>query len=129
MKKGKGNILVLDDEPVILETVKEILEHFGYDVFTALSIEEAESFMKVFNPDVILSDMNFPRGSGIQFFDHVKRELANIDKHPSFIFMSAAAQKDDVELGLSIGADAYLTKPFDFKLLISTIEKSLKKDS
>jgi len=114
-------ILVLDDEPVISEAVKALLEMHGYETTVISSCEAALAFLENHQPQLILSDVNMPERSGLEFLGDVRsRGLA--DGVP-LIFISGKARPEDRELGIQAGATDYLEKPVDPRILIETVKK------
>ncbi|MDX1619817.1 MAG: response regulator [Nitriliruptorales bacterium] len=104
-------ILAVDDDPVIQRLLEVNLEMEGYEVQLAGDGEEALQKAREFRPDVILLDVMMPKKDGWA----VCHELRQDEEFKSvpIVFLSARAQDSDVERGTEIGADAYITKPFD----------------
>ena len=104
-------VLVIDDDPVILELLRVNFEIEGFDVICATDGEEGLQRAHEHKPDVVISDIMMPRRDGLQL-------LGDLKKHPQtedlpVILLSAKAQKAEVQQGLDLGADDYITKPFD----------------
>lgn len=118
-------ILVIEDHADMLENVAEILELAGYEVATAGNGKQGIAMAEKFNPHLILCDIMMPEldGYGVLKICSGNETL----KHIPFIFMSAKSEKDDFRRGMSLGADDYLTKPFQDIQLLETIETRLKK--
>lgn len=118
-------VLVIEDNEAILENTAEILELSNYEVYTAtngkMGIEQAIAT----KPDLILCDIMMPEvdGYGVLHMVHKNPELQDLP----FIFLTAKAELSDIRKGMSLGADDYLTKPFDATDLLNTIEGRLKK--
>jgi CheY-like chemotaxis protein/CRP-like cAMP-binding protein len=118
-------ILVIEDNPEVRENTSEILELAGYDVLTAangkLGVEQAQKE----NPDLIICDIMMPEldGYGVLHILNKKPETAGIP----FIFLTAKTEKTDIRKGMNLGADDYLTKPFDDTDLLNAIEARLRK--
>lgn len=112
-------ILVVDDDAVIQQLIEVNLELEGYEVVKASNGEEALARVADEAPDLVLLDVMMPRMNGRDVCRKIKGdpETANIP----VIFLSARAQDLDVEAGLELGADAYVTKPFDPANLLETI--------
>lgn len=124
----KYSILLVDDEESILTIASSILELDGYDIKTALSVDEAIRMMKEYLPDIIISDVNMPGKTGFDFFQYV-RSVNSFQDIP-FIFMTGNSDIESIKMGKEIGSDDYLTKPVDYHVLLSTIKGKLKrKDS
>ncbi len=104
-------VLAVDDDPVIQRLLQVNLEMEGYDVELASDGEEAIARVKSFGPDIVLLDIMMPKKDGWQVCEAIKGDPAT--KHIPVVFLSARAQDADVQRGNKIGAEAYITKPFD----------------
>ena len=105
-----AKVLVADDEPHLLRLVKFRLEREGYEVLTAVDGEAALQVARDQQPDLCVLDVMMPKRSG---FD-VLRELRSDESCAGMkvIMLTARAQDRDVDVGFSLGADDYITKPF-----------------
>ncbi len=108
---GKLTVLVIDDDPVILELLRVNFEIEGFDVICAKDGDEGLLRAQNDHPDVVISDIMMPRRDGLQLLADLKKGPATQDL--PVILLSAKAQKTEVEQGLQLGADDYITKPFD----------------
>ena len=110
MESVHAKVLVADDEPHLLRLVKFRLEREGYEVLTAVDGESALQVARDEQPDLCVLDVMMPKRSG---FD-VLRELRSDDRCSGMkvIMLTARAQDRDVDVGFSLGADDYITKPF-----------------
>jgi DNA-binding response OmpR family regulator len=110
MDSTQAKVLVADDEPHLLRLVKFRLEREGYEVLTAVDGESALEMARTEQPDLCVLDVMMPKRSG---FD-VLRELRSDDTCSGMkvIMLTARAQDRDVDVGFSLGADDYITKPF-----------------
>jgi DNA-binding response OmpR family regulator len=122
---GKLTVLVIDDDPVILELLRVNFEIEGFDVICAADGEEGYRRAQAERPDVVISDIMMPRRDGLQL-------LADLKGNPStealpVILLSAKAQKSEVQHGLDMGADDYITKPFDPIQLIDRLNAAVSK--
>ena len=110
MDSPQARVLVADDEPHLLRLVKFRLEREGYEVLTAVDGESALDMARSERPDLCVLDGMMPKRSG---FD-VLRELRSDDRCSGMkvIMLTARAQDRDVDVGFSLGADDYITKPF-----------------
>ena len=117
-------ILVIDDEEALCEILKFNLEKDGYDVDTAYSAEEAlEKDLSVYN--LIMVDIMMERISG---FDFAKRVRSNpVTEFTPIIFCSALGAEDDKVMGLNIGADDYVTKPFVIGEVLARVRAVLRR--
>ena len=118
-------ILVIEDELPVRANISELLEAEEYDVLVAENgrrgVESAQEQL----PDLIICDMMMPELDG-------RDVLSTLRKNPQtsgipFIFLTARADRNDIRLGMQMGADDYLTKPFSRKELLGTIETRLTK--
>lgn len=117
-------ILIADDEHKILMSLEYSFRKIGYEVFIARDGTEVLELLKTMTPDVILLDIMMPNLDGYSTLEHIKtmEKLANTN----VIFLSAKANPKDIEKGLQLGADAYVTKPYSIKKLIQQIEEMLE---
>jgi DNA-binding response OmpR family regulator len=114
-------ILVVDDSPMELRVILSALEGKGYQLVTAADGEEALEKCSGFQPDLILLDIILPKRNGYQ----VCREIKGRKSPPKIIMVSSKDQDSDRFWGMRQGADGYLTKPIDLKLLASTVDEML----
>ncbi|MDD3838961.1 MAG: response regulator transcription factor [Clostridia bacterium] len=121
----KNTILAVDDEIHILELLKFNLEKEGYDVFCIETGEQALSYVSRDKPDLIILDIMLPGIDGIEVCKQIKskKETALIP----IIMLTAKSQEVDKILGLEIGADDYITKPFSVRELIARVKAVLRR--
>lgn len=121
----KKRILLIEDNPEMRENTSEILELDGYTVFTANNGKEGVTIAEKELPDLIICDIMMPvlDGYGVLHLLSKKEETAGIP----FIFLTAKADRTDFRKGMEMGADDYLTKPFDDIELLNAVESRLKK--
>src|SRR5689334_21533278 len=105
-----ARIVVCEDDPVILKLLQVALRDSGYELLTAADGAQGFELIERERPDAILTDVTMPKMSGLELADAVRArpELAHIP----IIFLSASAQRMQLEEGLRHGATAYVTKPF-----------------
>ena len=115
-------ILVVDDDINICELLRLYLEKDGFQTLVANDGEQALQFAQVHNPDLILLDIMLPMLDGWQ----VCREIRKNSKVP-IIMLTAKGETFDKVLGLELGADDYVTKPFDTKEVIARIKAVLRR--
>ena len=108
---GRLTVLVIDDDPVILELLRVNFEIEGFDVICAADGEEGLKRAQADQPDVVISDIMMPRRDGLQLLTDLKGDP--LTENLPVILLSAKAQKSEVQQGLDMGADDYITKPFD----------------
>jgi CheY-like chemotaxis protein/CRP-like cAMP-binding protein len=122
----KKIILIIEDNKDVLENALELLEIAGYQVLTSRNGKEGLMFAKKHKPDLILCDIMMPELDGYG----VLRALDNIPEiiGTPFVFMSAKAEQTDFRKGMDLGADDYLTKPFNGDDLLRVISSRFKKN-
>ncbi|HUI30422.1 MAG TPA: response regulator [Candidatus Acidoferrales bacterium] len=123
----KAVILVVDDEAGFLETVRAVLEGYGYSVLTKQSPTDALKLLETTNVDMIIADVMFSgtEGDGFSFYERVQK-IPHLKKVP-FVLMSGLHESFFVRTGIQLGVDDYLTKPVDPDMLAAVVEGKLKK--
>jgi two-component system alkaline phosphatase synthesis response regulator PhoP len=116
-------ILIVDDEPNIVMALEYTFKKNNYQVFIARDGQEALDILKTNYPDVIILDIMMPMVDGYATLEQIKKE-DNL-KHTKVIFLSAKNKESDIEKGLSLGADAYMTKPFSIKKIVDQVVELL----
>lgn len=118
-------VLVIDDEVDLTETLTFRLQAAGYEVFAAHDGQEGMKMVREVNPDIILLDVMMPKLDGYQ----VCRLLKFDEKFKNIpvIMLTARGQEQDKSTGKTVGADAYVVKPFDGKALTEKIGEILAK--
>ncbi len=114
-------ILIADDEHKIVMTLEYAFRKAGYEVFIARDGSEVLELLKEEIPDIILLDIMMPNIDGYTTLSEIKKEEKY--KDIKVIFLSAKAGENDIEKGLKLGADAYITKPYSIKKLSEKIEE------
>ena len=117
-------ILFVDDDPNITELLNIYLEKEGYEVRTAADGNEGVALFKAYSPDLVLLDIMMPRKDGWQ----VCREIREISSVP-IIMITAKGETIDKVLGLELGADDFIVKPFDMKEVFARIKAVLRRYS
>lgn len=117
-------ILVVDDEKPISDIVKFNLEKEGFEVVTAYDGEEAVEKVEEENPDLIVLDLMLPKMDGLE----VCREVRKTRDTP-IIMVTAKDQEIDKVLGLELGADDYVTKPFSNRELVARVKANVRRQS
>ncbi|AKF93127.1 response regulator transcription factor [Brevibacillus laterosporus] len=119
----KDHIFVVDDNQEIVDLLQDILENEGFDVSHANSGEEALAKLDGgLTPNLILLDIMMPHMSGYELCAQIRRE-----REMPIIFLSAKGKPVDKVVGLEIGADDYITKPFDTEELLARIRAHLRR--
>ena len=120
-----STILVIEDEALIRESICDVLELNGFETVSESDGESGLNRVSNLKPDLILCDINMPKISGL---DVLKAIRANDElKHIPFVFLTALSTMDDLRKGMNLGAEDYLTKPYNNKELVEIISKQLKK--
>ena len=115
-------LLIVDDDPNICDMLKLYFENEGYKVKTANDGVEGLTTFKIYNPDLVLLDIMMPKKDGWQ----VCREIREISPKP-VIMITAKGEVFDKVLGLELGADDFIVKPFDMKELSARIKAVLRR--
>jgi len=115
-------ILIIEDEENILEAVKYTLTQEGYDVFTSVDGEDGLKKAQKIKPDLVLLDVMLPKMDGFEVCRILRKDL----EMPVFM-ISAKAEEIDRVVGLEIGADDYITKPFSMRELVVRVRNSLRR--
>ncbi|MBP9848564.1 MAG: response regulator [Flavobacterium sp.] len=116
-------ILIVDDEPNIVMTLEYTFKKSNYEVFIARDGQEALDILKTNFPDVIILDIMMPMVDGFATLEQIRKD-ANL-QHTKVLFLSAKNKESDIEKGLALGADAYMTKPFSIKKVVEKVEELL----
>jgi CheY-like chemotaxis protein len=114
-------VLVVDDEVVIRQLIVINLELEGFEVHQAADGIDALDLARAVDPDVITLDVMMPRLDGWATAQRLRADPAT--KRARIVFISARTRPADVEKGLAIGAEAYLTKPFDPEEVVETVRR------
>tara|TARA_B100001121_G_C18404703_1_gene487156 strand:- start:7 stop:684 length:678 start_codon:yes stop_codon:yes gene_type:complete len=122
MKKFDAHILIIDDDEGIRDLVKKYLNENNFLISTAKSAEDAEEKIKVIKFDLLVLDVMMPGISGLDFINKHKEKLDT-----PIILLTAKGQASERIEGLEIGADDYLSKPFEPKELVLRIRNILNK--
>jgi len=115
-------ILVVDDEPKIVKLVRDYLERASFDVRVAADGKTALSLVRFEKPDLIILDLGLPQMDGLD----VTRELRKVSNVP-VIMLTGRSEESDKLIGLELGADDYITKPFSPKELVARVRVVLRR--
>ncbi|MCK6594534.1 MAG: response regulator [Bacteriovoracaceae bacterium] len=121
ISKKNITVLIIDDEPDILELMEEEFRYCGYNTLTAMSGNEAVQVLQKTPVDIVVSDYKMPNGNGMVVLDYVNK----MSSRPDFFFVSGQADVS-IEDALKAGAKKFFTKPFDLDELIRQIESTVK---
>ena len=117
-----AKILVIDDEPSILNLVTAYLKQEGYDVLTAADGLSGLKTARAFKPDLVILDVMLPGMDGIELLSRLRRE-----SDVYVILLTARTEEMDKVVGLSVGADDYVTKPFSPRELTARVKAALRR--
>jgi two-component system, OmpR family, alkaline phosphatase synthesis response regulator PhoP len=117
-----AKILVIDDEPSIVNLVTAYLKPEGYEVYTAEDGNSGLKAARAFKPDLIVLDLMLPGLDGLQVLSQLRRE-SNV----YVILLTAKTEETDRIVGLSVGADDYVSKPFSPRELVARIQAALRR--
>ena len=115
-------ILLVDDEQSILNLATAYLQKEGYETHTAMDGPSALKAARVFKPNLIVLDLMLPGMDGLEVLSHLRRE-----SDVYVILLTAKSEEADKVIGLSVGADDYLTKPFSPRELVARIKAALRR--
>jgi two-component system alkaline phosphatase synthesis response regulator PhoP len=115
-------ILVIDDEPSIINLVTAYLKPEGYEVYTASDGNAGLKSARAFKPDLIILDLMLPGMDGIELLSILRRE-----SDVYVIMLTARTDETDKIVGLSVGADDYVTKPFSPRELVARVKAALRR--
>jgi two-component system alkaline phosphatase synthesis response regulator PhoP len=115
-------ILVIDDEPSIINLVSAYLKPEGYEVYTAADGNAGLKAARAFKPDLIILDLMLPGIDGIELLSRLRRE-----SDVYVIMLTAKTEETDKVIGLSVGADDYVTKPFSPRELVARVKAALRR--
>ncbi len=118
-------VLLIEDDTILRETTAELLELADYDVRTASDGKKGVQLAKEYLPEVIVCDIMMPELDGYGVLKTLSEE--QITKGIPFIFLTAKTERKDIRKGMELGADDYLTKPFEEQELLGAIESRLAK--
>lgn len=117
-------ILIVDDEPNIVMSLEYTFKKNNFEVFIARDGQEALDILQNQLPDVIILDVMMPLVDGFETLEQIKKNEKL--QHCKVMFLSAKNKESDIEKGMSLGADAYLTKPFSIKKVVEQVYELLE---
>lgn len=122
MANNPKTILIVDDEPKIVEVVKSYLENSGYNIYEAYNGKQALEIFEKVSPSLVVLDLMLPDMTG----EEICRTLRMKSRVP-IIMLTAKIEEKDILKGLDIGADDYMTKPFSPRQLVARINALLRR--
>jgi two-component system, OmpR family, response regulator ResD len=120
----RGSVLVVDDEPTIGEVVCRYLQRAGYETHVALDGIEAVEAAAARDPDLIVLDLMLP---GLDGLEAMRRIRANGGRRTAIILLTARGEESDRVIGLRLGADDYIVKPFSPAELVARVDAVLRR--
>ncbi|MFE5317303.1 response regulator transcription factor [Paenibacillus sp. NPDC056579] len=123
-----GKVVVVDDEPNIVEVIRLYLEHAGYEPFIVYRGNEVMDMIRNEAPDLVLLDVMLPDCSGFELCSAIRSESGPISQTP-IIFLTAKGESIDKLRAFNLGVDDYIVKPFDPNELIARIKAVLRRTS
>lgn len=118
-------ILVVDDEPSIVRLMEFILARQGHEMLVAVNGEEALQAVKTHCPDLVLLDIMMPRIDGYEVARTLRADPATAQL--PIIMLSAKAQEEDIQKGIDVGVNEYITKPFSPEQLVHVVTEYLNR--
>ncbi len=118
-----GRILIVEDEPSLMRGLKDMFSARGFDVLAACDGQEGLTTALDHNPDLILLDIMLPKVNGYE----VCRALRQRGLEMPIVMLTAKGQEEDIVLGLNLGADDYVTKPFRIAELVARVNAFLRR--
>jgi DNA-binding response OmpR family regulator len=115
-------ILIVDDEPNIVVSLEFLMRQQGYETQVAGDGEQALAAVESFRPDLVLLDVNMPRRDG---FEVCQKLRADGWTELKIVMLTAKGRDIEIEKGLALGADAYVTKPFSTRELVACVAAML----
>lgn len=117
-------IVIAEDEPNIVAAVEFLLRRAGYEVHVARNGDEALKLVETCSPDLVLLDVMMPVRSGFEVCKRMREHAAW--RHIKIIMLSAKGRDAEIDKGLAMGADLYVTKPFSTRDLVGKIDALLR---
>ncbi|HTF66314.1 MAG TPA: response regulator transcription factor [Edaphobacter sp.] len=124
-EQNRPKILVVEDEPNMVVGLRDNFEFEGYEVITALDGVEGLQLALEESPDLVVLDVMMPRMSGLEVCKQLRAQRASIP----IIMLTARGQEVDKVVGLELGADDYVTKPFSIRELLARVKAVLRRTS
>jgi DNA-binding response OmpR family regulator len=120
----RDTILLVDDEPDVVDLIRYYMHRVGFDVLTALNGAAALALARDSRPDVIVLDLMLPLMSGVDVFKALRKNEETI--HIPILMLTAKAGESERIAGLELGVDDYITKPFSPRELVLRIQNLLR---
>lgn len=124
----RPDILIIDDDPMVRETIRDILEEDGRSVAEAADGKSGVTAIREKNPRLVICDVRMPGLNGYEVLQEIRNDATPVS-NTSFIFLSGLNDKQYIKAGYKIGADDYLTKPVDYDVLCLKVDAMLRKQA
>jgi len=121
----KKTILIVDDEPNIVILMEYLMKHAGYEVVTACDGQQALDYLAENSPSLMILDVMMPNKNGFEVCEEVRADNRFVDM--PILMLTAKGNEAEMNKGFSLGADAYITKPFSTHDLVGRVNSLLKK--
>ena len=119
-------VLLVEDESILRDSIQDTIVSCGFEVAVAENGEDALLLARTFQPDLIISDIIMPDSDGYWLIDSVRND--KLLQTIPFIFMTAKSERSDIRIGMNLGADDYIVKPFSSAELMNSIQARLSRD-
>jgi DNA-binding response OmpR family regulator len=116
------SILIVEDEPELVSVLKSYLEQAKFQVFTAYRGDTGLQIWEERQPDLVILDLNLPGMDGLDIARHIRRQ-----RHTPIIMLTARVEETDQLIGLELGADDYITKPFSPRVVVAKVRAVLRR--
>lgn len=120
-------ILIVDDEPNIVISLEYLMQREGFQVAVAIDGEQALQQIAEFNPDLVLLDVMLPKRNGFEVCQEIRADPARTGI--KIVMLTAKGRDTEIQKGLALGADAYITKPFSTRDLVAKVRSVLGMDN
>ena len=120
--KGKSTLLIVDDDPYVLESISTLLREYGYNVYTSQNANDAIKMVQKVSFDVVLTDIKMPQVTGIELLQNIHA----CNQQIPVILMTAFAELDMAVDAIKRGAFDFITKPYNPDYLLHSVEKAVK---
>lgn len=126
MTPQKGRILLIDDDPLVLVSLTQLLQKQGYAVSPANSAQKALEKIWEGDFDLVVSDIRMPEKDGLQTIEEIKEWQRRNGKQSGFMFITGYADEDAPQHATRLGVDEFILKPFDIQQFLGAIERQLE---
>ena len=117
-------LLIIEDEPELVRVLRSYLEQAGYNVLSALRGDTGLTTWEDKHPDLVILDLNLPGMDGLELAHHIRR---NETRRTPILMLTARADEMDQLVGLEVGADDYITKPFSPRIVVARVNALLRR--